>query len=42
MLRSAYWMCRPIAKSGQSICSVIPAAAIASYSLRIASAMARR
>src|SRR6516165_12298250 len=29
--KSAYWMCRPIARSGQSICTVTPAAAIASY-----------
>jgi len=26
--RSAYWMCRPVAKSGQSICRVTSAAAI--------------
>src|SRR5262247_2441034 len=40
--RSAYWMCRPMARSGQSICSTIPALAIASYSCRIASAIANR
>jgi hypothetical protein len=40
--KSAYWMCRPIAKSGQSICRVTPAAEIASYSPRIASAIANR
>ena len=37
---AAYAECRPIARSGQSSWTVAPAAAIASYSTRIASAMA--
>jgi hypothetical protein len=41
-LRSAYWMCRPMPRSGQSICSTMPALVTVSYSWRMASAMAWR
>ncbi len=42
VLSAAYWMWRPIARSGQSICSTNPARVTASYSGRIASAIANR
>ena len=41
-VEAAYWMWRPMARSGQSICSVMPALATVSYSWRIASAIANR
>ena len=39
---SGNWTWRPTARSGQSICSSIPEAWSASYSVRIAAASARR
>ena len=40
-LLSANWMWRPIARSGQSIWTSMPAFVTASYSTRIASAIAK-